>query len=407
MQKGLGTVLVLFVALCAGTARADRARAAGSKSDEIARKLILTAAGVREGELVLIEGSPRDLRLLEDMAVAARAAGAFPFLGLNTDRLARRSFDDVPEKYDGQAPKLALEIAGRFDAVVTVSSNEDPGLLKHVDPARLAARTEAFQPVNDLFNKRGVRRIELGNGLYPTAARARQLGLSRTELSRLFWDGVNVDYSAMGAVGDAVKSVFVAGHEVRLTNPNGTDIALRVEGRQVFVSDGLISDEEKKLGGAATLVWLPAGEVYFTPVPGTANGKIVVDRYFFQEQELRGLAFSVAAGKVTSISVRSGGDRFQAFYAASTAGKDELAVLDVGINPRVNAKGGKLLSFVPAGMVTVFLGNNLWAGGKNRSSFGLEGFLPGSTLTVDGKVVVEKGALRVEAATATAAQTKF
>ena len=46
-----------------------------------------------------------------------------------------------------------------------------------------------------------------------------------------------------------------------------------------------------------------------------------------------------------------------------------------------------------AGMVTVGIGNNTWAGGQNESSFFMPSFLPGSTLTVDGEVLVKDGAL--------------
>jgi len=51
-------------------------------------------------------------------------------------------------------------------------------------------------------------------------------------------------------------------------------------------------------------------------------------------------------------------------------------------------------SFMPAGMVTLNLGNNLWAGGDNAVPFGLASFLPGSTLKVDDKVIVENGVLK-------------
>jgi hypothetical protein len=53
----------------------------------------------------------------------------------------------------------------------------------------------------------------------------------------------------------------------------------------------------------------------------------------------------------------------------------------------------KMLAYMATGMVTVGVGNNLWAGGDNKSSFDLPGHLPGSTLAIDGTVLVEKGKL--------------
>jgi hypothetical protein len=39
------------------------------------------------------------------------------------------------------------------------------------------------------------------------------------------------------------------------------------------------------------------------------------------------------------------------------------------------------------------VGNNTWAGGTNQVSFGLAAYSPGSTLTVDGKPLVQDGRL--------------
>jgi hypothetical protein len=36
----------------------------------------------------------------------------------------------------------------------------------------------------------------------------------------------------------------------------------------------------------------------------------------------------------------------------------------------------------------------VWAGGTNASSFDVSAFLPGSTLKVDGKALVENGTLK-------------
>jgi hypothetical protein len=46
-------------------------------------------------------------------------------------------------------------------------------------------------------------------------------------------------------------------------------------------------------------------------------------------------------------------------------------------------------------MVTVGTGNNTWAGGDNKVSYGLTTFLPGSTVTLDGKTIVENGVLKL------------
>jgi hypothetical protein len=49
---------------------------------------------------------------------------------------------------------------------------------------------------------------------------------------------------------------------------------------------------------------------------------------------------------------------------------------------------------MPAGMVTIGIGNNVWAGGENKNPYSLASFLPGSTLKVDGNVLVDNGMLK-------------
>jgi leucyl aminopeptidase (aminopeptidase T) len=388
---GLLALLVSGTAFAAAPSRSDL--------DRIAQKLTTQAAGIKEAELVLIEGAPRDLELLQDLAVQVRKVGAFPLLQVGGDRLTRRLYDDVPEKFDAQEPKLGLRIAESFDAIIGLDDVDDPGNLKHVAPARQLARGAGGMAVAEAMNKRGVRRVYVGNGLYPTPANAQLLGLPRAQLEKLFWESLDVDYGKLTATGEALKAILAAGREVRVTNPNGTDLAVRVEARPIYVSDGVISEDKARQGGAATQVWLPAGEVYLVPVAGTAEGTVVADRMLYENKVVEGLTMTFKAGKMTSMKARRNAERFQATYEAADARKDEFAFIDFGINSRAKSAKG-LLSYIPAGMITVGIGGNVWAGGDNRVPFGTALYLPGSTATVDGVTFIEKGRLNFPQAAA-------
>ena len=98
-------------------------------------------------------------------------------------------------------------------------------------------------------------------------------------------------------------------------------------------------------------------------------------------------------GRVTSMSAKSGLEPLRALYDSASSGKDLLDVVDFGINPNVTRpSGSQVQAWVPAGMVTVGIGNNTWAGGDNNTPFALALFLPGSSVTLDGKSLVENGA---------------
>lgn len=363
---------------------------------EAVAKRLVAAAGIHEGDLVMVWGGVRDFGLLENIAIHTRAAGAHPLVTLWSQRMAHDMFAKTPERYDSQSPAMSLKLAEMLTALISVEIDWDPAALADIPAARRAASDLAGVPVGRLMVSRGVRQVNLGNGLYPTAQNAKLFGLSLPELEKMFWAGVAVEPSRLQAAGAALKAVLGPARELRLTGANGTDLRMSVAARPAFISDGVISPEEAKAGGAACSVWLPAGELYLAPVAGTAEGAVVVDRVVYEGQDVLGLNLVFKAGRLVSMSARGGAfESFKARYDAAGAGKDVFALIDIGLNPAVQGgSGSRLQSFIPAGMLSVGIGDNVWAGGANESSYGYTFFLPGSSVTVDGKPIVEKGALK-------------
>jgi leucyl aminopeptidase (aminopeptidase T) len=368
--------------------------AAAYDSEAIANRVVTQVAGVKEGDIVFINGGVRDFELLENLVTNSRKVGAFSLLTVNSDRMAKKYFEQVPEKYDTQNPDLGLKLATLPNVSISVDSNEAEDVLAGVSPARIATVGKTQQPVGELFQKRNVRAVEIGNGLYPTAWRAKQFGISPDALVKTFWDAVNSDYAAVQTTGEKVKATLSAGKELHITSPEGTDLKVKVEGRPWFVSDGIISADDIQKGGPAVAVYLPAGEVYTTPVAGSAEGKIVITQSFFRGKEINNVAIIIVGGKVTSITGSGPGfeEWKKAYDAVADPGKDLVSFIDFGINPNLKIwPASKVGNWVQAGMVTIGTGNNLWAGGDNKAGFDVGDHLPGCTVTLDGKAIIEKG----------------
>ena len=377
---------------------AAAAPAPATDLEQLAQRLVTQSAAVKEGDLVLITGRPHDAELLEDIAVNVRKAGAFPMIEYSSDRLAKRLFFDVPEKYDTQAPGWGSKLAGAANVVISVGNNLTEDLFEGADPKRMAARGKAGESIGQAMMKNNVRTVEIGNNLYPTPWRAARLGMTPDELGKMFWNAVNMDYGDLQARGEQVKAALAGGNEVHITHPNGTDLTLQIKSRPVLVSDGIISADNLKRGGPAVAVYLPAGEVYTTPVPGTAEGKLVDSRSFYRGQQVDNLTLTIAGGKVTAITGSGPGYAgFKAEYDAVTdPRKDLFGYVDLGINPNVQLPAtSQVGNWVPAGAVSVGTGSNVWAGGDNSVSYSIGVFLPGSTVTLDGKPIVEAGALKL------------
>jgi aminopeptidase len=402
-MKTKSIIFVLFlVSFMAGCDKkvsndVDKAKVQPATDYEVlAQKLVNQVANVKEGEIVSISGGIKNIELLENIAINVKKNGGYPLLTIGSDRMIKRYFTDVPSKYDSRTSELDLKLNQIIDVYIDVDFNESITLYDGVPSDRQTAIQKASIPVSQLFQKRNIRYVNLGNALHPTEELAKQYNIPLEEFSKIFWDGVNVDYTKLQSTAEAVKNILVKGKEIQITNPNGTDFKVRIEGKPVITSDGVITDDKIKKGYPYCTTYLPAGEVYLAPVKGTANGKIIVDKQYYFGKFIEGLELIFAAGKLTSMTAKSGLEKLKAMYDAGDQRKDEFSLLDIGINPNMPYKtGSDLAGFMMSGIITVGHGRNDWAQGDNASSFNVVYFLKGCTLKVDGKILIENGVLKI------------
>src|SRR6266480_4942210 len=349
------SILLLFGGACIATsASAQQSKKPDARA--IAHQLIASTM-IREGQSVLISGSVRDAGLMEDLAIEARKAGAQPMLAISSERLIRRSYDEVPAKYDAQEPKLDLAVAKLFDAQIAIDVGETEGLLAGVP--------------------------------------AKRLGITQARLATGFWRAVAVPPERLQAAGEQLRTAFASGGTVQLTHPNGTSLTFDVTGRTPTISAGALTPGQAEQGGAALLTWLPAGEFQIAAVPGSAEGKIVIDRALWSGKVIRGLTLVFSQGKLTSMTAASALASLQAAYDAAGSGKDRFGAIDIGLNPEVDLPlGTGAIVWPQAGAVSIVFGNDVFSGGSNNSDFGFAAQLGGASITVGGKPVLEKGRLK-------------
>ena len=360
----------------------------------VARNLV-QAGLVKPGDKVLVNGSVRDAALLEDIAVEVMRVGAHPLITVSSDRLFRRSYDEVPARFDNVTSPVGMLLVNDFDVQINVDVGENEAVLSGVPMSRRAARSKAAQPINDAFFKRNVRSVNLGNGLYPTVSLSRRIGVNPSDLAGAFWRASAVSPGSLRTRANTLRQAFANSQVVTLTAPNGTNISFRVDPDRALVSDGALTDERVRQGSAAASTWLPAGELMLPATNGSANGKIVLDRYLWDGRLIRGLTLVFDKGTLTSMTAANDMSGLRAAYDAAGGAKDRFGYIDIGLNPetRLPVGSGRIIWTAP-GSVAIGFGDNRGFGGSNTSDFGFAAQLDRASVTVDGKPVVANGRLR-------------
>src|SRR5262249_33968835 len=371
---------------------AASAVAAPPKPADVAKRLV-QSAGVGPGDVVRVFGNPKDLALLTAVAVEVEKAGGVTYYDLVSEDSIRRICAGVPQERDADNAAATMKLQSVQTADIIISGAVTPGACK-ATPGRLAARANAFQGVTDAYNKAGIRSLNLGNGLEPSQWTAKRFGITSAQLSSLFWAGIEVDPAKLKEAADPVTKTLGSGKQLTITAANGTKVTMSIEGRKVLFSDGRVTSDMAKKGQTIT-AWLPAGDVYVTPVPGTAEGTVVTDRTWYQDQPIDGLTLTVKGGKVVDmIGKGPGWEKFKTAYDGAKGSKEAVAVVNIGVNPALRGPPGSKVNATPVwGAVTFFTGDNTWAAGTESSSWGFIGFVPAATVTVDGATVVHQGQL--------------
>ncbi|NOZ24993.1 MAG: aminopeptidase [Nitrospirae bacterium] len=177
----------------------------------------------------------------------------------------------------------------------------------------------------------------------------------------MFEGAMDVDWKALRKRTKAIAGMVGKAVEVRVTTPNGTDIRLSKKGRKAFADTG----DLRRPGSFGNL---PAGEVYFAPREGTAEGTLVLE--WAPTRRLSSpLRLTVRAGYVEKVE---GEDEFALTLRERLAERREnanIAEVGIGTNDRAARPDNILESEKILGTVHIALGDNSSFGGEVKTPF--------------------------------------
>jgi len=227
-----------------------------------------------------------------------------------------------------------------------------------------------------------------------TRERAKTYGFNYAKWKAMVEAASVVNQERLASLGKLVAGLISNPVDVRVTADNGTKLKFRLAGteRKPYIHDGVISDEDLAVGTLASRsVDLPTGEVGVAPVEESASGTFVADVSIPQRGRLiEGLSWTFRNGKVTDFSAKKNVQFAQTNWAEATGAKDVFGGVGFGLNPK--ALPGFLQNSIVSGTVSIGIGDNRDAGGKNDSSYGFSASLVHGTVEIGGKTVIQDGA---------------
>jgi 2,5-dihydroxypyridine 5,6-dioxygenase len=311
-------------------------------------KLVETCAAVKPGENVLIITDFTKTSIAKVLAAAAYEKGAEVVIATM-----------IPRKGHGEEPPATVaEAMIKADVI--------------------------FVPVsNSITHTRSMKRaLEAG---------ARSLVMTDFTEDMLIQGGIEADFNEQKIVCQKLAAAFAEGKAARLTNPAGTNLTMKKEGRPgnamfCIVQPGQLSP-------------VPNVEANFSPLEGSAHGVIVADAsipYIGIGVLREPVVATVERGMITKIE---GGVQARQLAEDLKSRKDpqvyNVAELGVGLNPKSFLQGIMLEDEGVFGTVHIGIGTNLTLGGKVKAAIHYDLILWHLTVELDGRVVLEKGIPRV------------
>ncbi len=195
-----------------------------------------------------------------------------------------------------------------------------------------------------------------------------------------------VDYGDLTACSTKIADWLKTAERLRITAPNGTDLTVVRGERPVACDVGALET-------AGSFSNLPAGEVYFAPLEGKSEGKLVFE--IAEARELDGpVAIYFQKGLVEKVS---GNDPYAEYlenlFRENPACRN-MAELGIGTNREAKNPLNILEAEKVWGTIHVALGDNIGFGGQTAAPFHQDYVVTSPTMTLIGSDKKEQTVLK-------------
>ncbi len=175
------------------------------------------------------------------------------------------------------------------------------------------------------------------------------------------------------------------GNKMVIKTELGTDLHMNIKGRSWVTEDTGICHKRGDFTN------LPAGEMFISPLEGSANGVIMVDGSF-NDPLLNPVKVNVKDGYATRIV--GAHDVVKELNKGGKTGRN-IAKMGIGLNPKAKIIGKILEDTKVLGTVNIGFGDNSMFGGRVKSSVHLVGLIKNPTVVIDNVIIMKDGELKI------------
>lgn len=352
---------------------------------ELARVLLGHSLMIKPKEKVLITVSAEGMSLAKAVFSEVLKRGAYPLIDFEVSGMAYGFFRQANDWQLGHIPKSIIEAKIKWaDAYVRIFTENNSRELAQIDPAKIAMRSKLLRPLMDpmIDSDRWILTY------YPTSAMAQEAGVSLEWLREFYFEACLVDYHVMEDKLKGLEKLMDRGKEIRVRGKK-TDLYVNIAGRLAQACYG-----ERNI---------PDGECFLAPVTEGVNGEVYFDLpTLAYGKEVQGIHLEFKNGQVINAKAERGDDALQAMLKTDP-GARYLGEFAIGANFNIKrAMLNTLFDEKIGGTIHMALGRayrEKRGGGENESAIHWDIVkdmrLPGSELTIDGKVVLKEGKLLV------------
>jgi len=172
---------------------------------------------------------------------------------------------------------------------------------------------------------------------------------------------MGTDWKTLSKNTTAIARIVNMAESLKVTAPNGTELTVSKKGRKALADTGMLT----KPGAFGNL---PAGEVFFAPVEGTAQGTLVLE-WAPTRQLKKPVTLQIKDGLVQEIS---GDEPYASTLKTNLDMRPEncnIAEFGIGTNNMAKRPDNILESEKILGTIHVALGDNSSFGGKIKTPF--------------------------------------